>query len=96
MRFRRTWRASPIVRCAVRLRTNALSGWVLYARTVRATVLTVRQLEYVDAVARTNVTLAVENIRRRSPILEDLEKKGGIRIVGAMYDLATGAVDILG
>jgi peptide/nickel transport system permease protein len=30
----------------------ALSGWVLYARTVRATVLTVRQLEYVEA-ART-------------------------------------------
>jgi peptide/nickel transport system permease protein len=27
----------------------ALSGWVLYARTVRASVLTVRQLEYVEA-----------------------------------------------
>lgn len=27
----------------------ALSGWVLYARTVRANVLTIRQLEYVDA-----------------------------------------------
>lgn len=27
----------------------ALSGWVLYARTVRAGVLTIRQLEYVDA-----------------------------------------------
>ncbi|MBI4012714.1 MAG: ABC transporter permease [Candidatus Rokubacteria bacterium] len=30
----------------------ALSGWVLYARTVRADVLTIRQLEYVEA-ART-------------------------------------------
>lgn len=30
----------------------ALSGWVLYARTVRANVLTLRQLEYVEA-ART-------------------------------------------
>lgn len=30
----------------------ALSGWVLYARTVRASVLTIRQLEYVEA-ART-------------------------------------------
>jgi peptide/nickel transport system permease protein len=30
----------------------ALSGWVLYARTVRANVLTIRQLEYVEA-ART-------------------------------------------
>jgi len=30
----------------------ALSGWVLYARTIRANVLTIRQLEYVEA-ART-------------------------------------------
>lgn len=51
---------------------------------------------YVDAVARTNVTLALEQIRRRSPILADLEAKGKIRIAGAMYDLATGTVDMLG
>ena len=31
---------------------------------------------YVDAVARTNVKLSIENIRRRSPVLADLEKKG--------------------
>ena len=47
---------------------------------------------YVDAVARANVTLGIENIRRRSPILADLEHQGTIRMVGAMYDLATGAV----
>jgi carbonic anhydrase len=51
---------------------------------------------YVDAVARTNVLLSVDNIRRRSPILADLEKKGAIRLAGAMYDLATGAVEFLG
>jgi carbonic anhydrase len=50
---------------------------------------------YVDAVARTNVVVALDNIRRRSPILEDLEKKGSIQIVGAMYDLATGIVDFV-
>jgi carbonic anhydrase len=50
---------------------------------------------YVDAVARTNVRLGVENIRRRSTILADLEKKGTIQIAGAMYDLATGVVDFL-
>lgn len=50
---------------------------------------------YVDAVARTNVRLGLENIRRRSPILEGLEKKGTIQIVGAMYDVATGAVDFI-
>jgi carbonic anhydrase len=49
---------------------------------------------YVDAVARTNVLLGVEGIRRRSPILADLEKKGGIEIVGGMYDLATGRVEL--
>jgi len=50
---------------------------------------------YVDAVALTNVKLAVENIRRRSPILEDLEKKGSIQITGAMYNVASGMVDFV-
>jgi carbonic anhydrase len=50
---------------------------------------------YVDAVAETNAAVAVANIRRRSPILDDLEKKGSISIVGAMYDLATGTVKFL-
>ena len=51
--------------------------------------------EYVDAVARTNVRLGLDNIRRRSPILEELERKGAIQIVGAMYDLVTGGVEFL-
>lgn len=50
---------------------------------------------YVDAVARTNVVLALGEIRRRSPILEDLEKKGTIQITGAMYDLSTGMVEFV-
>jgi carbonic anhydrase len=50
---------------------------------------------YVDAVARTNVVVALDNIRRRSPILADLEKKGSIRVTGAMYDLATGKVEFV-
>lgn len=51
---------------------------------------------YVDAVARTNVGLALNTIRRRSPVLEDLEKKGSIQITGAMYNLANGMADFLG
>jgi len=51
---------------------------------------------YVDAVARTNVRLTVENIRQRSPILGDLEKKGSILITGAMYDLATAVAQFFG
>lgn len=51
--------------------------------------------DYVDAVARTNVLLMLAEIRRRSPILEELEKKGSIKITGAMYDLATGVVEFV-
>jgi len=50
---------------------------------------------YVDAVARTNVVVALDGMRRRSPILSDLEEKGTIQIAGAMYDLATGIVEFL-
>ena len=50
---------------------------------------------YVDAVARTNVVLGLESVRRRSPILADLEKKKTILLVGAMYDLSTGAAEFL-
>jgi len=50
---------------------------------------------YVDAVAATNVTLTLAEIRRRSPVLDDLEKKGTISIVGAMYNLTTGMVSFV-
>src|SRR4029434_5638567 len=51
---------------------------------------------YVDAVAPANVLLGLNGIRRRSPILADLENKGAIQIVGGMYDLATGSLEFLG
>ena len=47
---------------------------------------------FVDLVARKNVELTIAEIRRRSPVLADLEAKGTIRIAGAMYDLETGVV----
>ena len=47
---------------------------------------------FVDAVAWTNVRLGIEDIRRRSATLADLERKGTIQIAGAMYDIATGVV----
>jgi carbonic anhydrase len=50
---------------------------------------------YVDAVARTNVLVGLDGIRRRSPLLADLEMKGTIVIVGGMYDLSTGALEFL-
>ena len=56
---------------------------------------TSKNAAYVDAVAHTNVSLALADIRRRSPVLEQLEQKGSIKIAGGMYNLATGAVDFL-
>jgi carbonic anhydrase len=50
---------------------------------------------FVDAVARTNVQLTVDNIRKNSPVLAELESKGTIKIAGAMYNLQTAALDFL-
>ena len=47
---------------------------------------------FVDAVAATHVRLTVEAMRRDSAILRDLEAKGQILMVGAVYDLGTAAV----
>ena len=48
---------------------------------------------FVDAVARKNVELTMENIRKGSSVLSELQAKGAIKIVGAMYDIASGKVD---
>lgn len=48
---------------------------------------------FVDAVARRNVELTIENIRKGSSVLSELEAKGAIKMVGAMYDIASGKVD---
>jgi carbonic anhydrase len=37
--------------------------------------------------------MTVAGIRKDSPILAELEAKSGIKIVGAMYNLETGAVE---
>ncbi len=50
---------------------------------------------FVDAVARTNVLLTVDNIRKNSPVLVDLERQGTIKIAGAMYNLQTAAIDFV-
>ena len=48
-----------------------------------------------NAVARKNVELTIGNIRRDSPVLAEMEQQGTIKIVGAMYNLSTGAVEFL-
>src|SRR5262245_23815040 len=49
-----------------------------------------------DAVARKNVEMAMADIHRRSTVLEELEKAGAVKIVGAMYDLETARLEFLG
>ncbi|MFV0338502.1 MAG: carbonic anhydrase family protein [Chthoniobacterales bacterium] len=48
---------------------------------------------FINKVVEENVRLTVENIRKTSPVLTDLEKSGDIKIVGAVYDLETGKVN---
>lgn len=50
---------------------------------------------YVREVTEQNVRLTVANIRERSPIIAEMEKAGEVKIVGAIYDMHTGAVQVL-
>jgi len=49
--------------------------------------------EFFEIVCRTNITLMVNTIRHHSPILKEMEDKGAIKIVGAMYDIPSGKVE---
>lgn len=51
--------------------------------------------EFVDAVAKTNVVMTIDDIRKNSPVLKKLEDEGKIKIVGSMYQLVGGAVEFL-
>jgi len=49
-------------------------------------------IDFVNRVAEKNVVLTIENIRTQSPVLEEMESEGSIKIVGAMYDIKDGSV----
>jgi len=55
-----------------------------------------RNAAFVDAVAATNVSRTVADIRTRSSVLAGLEKSGTIAIVGSMYHLQGGQVEFFG
>ena len=50
---------------------------------------------FVEAVTKENVKQTLANIRKDSPILGELEKSGQIKIVGGIYDLKTGKVELI-
>jgi carbonic anhydrase len=63
------------------------------AATIYTGARTSKNYAFVDAVARKNVEIAINNIRKDSPVLAAMESSGAIKIAGAMYNLETGVVD---
>ena len=51
--------------------------------------------EFVDLVVVTNVRRAMDELRRRSPVLSKMEKEGQIKIVGSVYHLNDGRLELL-
>ena len=49
-------------------------------------------IDFVNEVAAKNVDFSIEGIRSGSEVLAEMERNGEIKIVGAMYDVATGKV----
>lgn len=49
-------------------------------------------IDFVNAVAKKNVELTMDNIRTRSSVLKEMEDSGDIQIVGGMYHIESGAV----
>ena len=48
--------------------------------------------QFVQDVTEMNVDVVIQTIRNKSPILKEMEDAGKIKIVGAVYDTATGKV----
>ena len=48
--------------------------------------------EFVKNVTINNVTLTVQQVKERSPMLQEMEQSGKIKIIGGLYDLDTGIV----
>ncbi len=51
--------------------------------------------DVIEEVAHLNVELSITRIKQESKILAEMEEKGEIEIVGAMYDVSTGLVDFI-
>lgn len=51
--------------------------------------------KFVDNVTKENVILTIENIRKRSRTLLNLEKRGKIMIVGGVHNLSDGTIEYL-
>lgn len=54
-----------------------------------------KNAEFVDAVAKTNVLLTMEDLHRRSKVLAGLQSESKLKIAGAMYHLVGGRVEFV-
>lgn len=50
------------------------------------------KVPHVDEIAEENVVRTVRDIREKSQAIADLEAEGRLKVIGAMYDIATGKV----
>lgn len=51
--------------------------------------------EFVHIVAEQNVLMTIDFIRKNSPLINEMEMNGEIKIAGGMYDIKTGEVSFL-
>ena len=49
-------------------------------------------IEFVNRVAEKNVQMTISEIRSASSVLNEMEKNGEIKIIGGIYDIASGLV----
>jgi carbonic anhydrase len=63
------------------------------AKTAPSSSESASNAEFVEAVARENVTQSIDGIAKRSDVLSRMRDAGDIDIVGGMYDIASGSVE---
>ncbi len=51
--------------------------------------------EFVRLVTERNIQISMDDIRKRSPIIKEMERQGDVAIAGAVYDMSTGAIEFL-
>jgi carbonic anhydrase len=64
-------------------------------KTIKSKELGLNKKNLIEAVAIENVGVSIANIRKKSPVLKELEQAGKIKIVGASYDITSGKVTFL-
>lgn len=54
-----------------------------------------KNVPFTNSVIKNNALKTVEDIRKASPVMADLERQGKIKIVAAVYNMETGKVDFM-